>query len=142
MLSTPYVESSAALAEPAGPVPMIRTSVLMSATRASLAFDGDRATAQHAADGEKLNTRAVGEQPPQALRREQHHDDADQSKHEQIPGAIVCQHILEQKEYEHPDHRTLDGANSANHNDEDDVSRPINDRERRVRGNAGLLNID
>src|SRR4029077_16005782 len=106
MLSTPYVESSAALAEPAGPVPMIRTSVVMSAMRSSLAVHGDRPTAQHAADGEKLNTGAVGEQPPQALRREQHHDDAGQSKHEQIPGAVVCEHVLQQKEYEHPDHRT------------------------------------
>src|SRR4029077_17902954 len=142
MLSTPYVESSAALAEPAGPVPMIKTSVVMSGIRSSLAFHGDRPAAQDAADWEKLNIRAAGEKPPQAPRREQHHDDADQSKHEQIPGAIVCEHILQQKEYEHPDHRTLDGANSADHNDEDDVSRPIDDRERRVRGDAGLLNID
>src|ERR1700745_79526 len=103
MLSTPYVESSAALAEPAGPVPMIRTSVLMSAIRSSLAFDGDRATAQHAADGEKLNTGAVGEQPPHALRREQHHDDADQSEHAQIPGAVVGEHVLQKKEHEPPD---------------------------------------
>src|SRR4029077_20573735 len=142
MLSTPYVESSAALAVPAGPVPMIRMSVVMSAMGSSLAFHGDRAAAQHAADGEKLNAGAAAERSAQALRREQHHDDADQSKHEQIPGAVVCQHILEQKEYEHPDHRTLDGANSADHNDEDDVSRPIKDRDRSVRGNAGLLNVD
>src|SRR5258708_33316300 len=99
MLSTPYVESSAALAEPAGPVPMIRTSVLMSAMRSSLAFDGDRATAQHAADGEKLNTGAGGHQRPQALRLEQHHDGAHHSEHEPLRGAIVGLHVRQQKRH-------------------------------------------
>ena len=77
--------------------------------------------------------------PHRPARREQHDGDADQAEQQQIPGAVVGEQVLQREENDHADDRPLDGADAADHDDEDDVGGPVDDREGGVRRDARLL---
>src|SRR5690348_8824471 len=65
------------------------------------------------------------DESPDAPWREQHHDDGECAQNDEIGRAEVGQIALHQIEDDSADDRPLDGADAADHHDEDDVSRPV-----------------
>ena len=79
---------------------------------------------------------------PDAARRKQHEHDGEPAEQHQIPGAERRQVILQQIEYRDADDRALHRADAADDDDEDDIGGPVDQRERGVRRNPGLLQKD
>src|SRR3954468_1201602 len=88
---------------------------------------------------EKLKAEAFYSEPPEPLRRLEHHDDGDQAKHDEVDGTQIGQELAQQEEHERADDRPLDAPDPADHGDEDHEGGPVVDAEGGVGRNPQLL---
>src|SRR4051812_13939701 len=88
---------------------------------------------------EQTPAAALLHQAPQALFEAHRHDDCQQAKAEQVPGAVVAEELVQRPEDERTNHRSLDSANAADHDHEYRKRRPV-DTEGRVRADTQVAN--
>src|SRR5215813_1844947 len=91
---------------------------------------------------EKLKAEALDHEPPEPLRRLEHHDDGHQPEHDQVDGTQVGQELAQEEEHDRADNRPLDAADAADHGDEDHEGGPVIDAEGGVGRDPQLLQED
>ena len=79
---------------------------------------------------------------PDSPGHEQHDEDCDHAENNQIKAAKLREIGDQAPQRQHADHRTFNGADAADHNDENYVSRPIGDAEGGIGRNSRLLQIN
>src|SRR5438876_12021642 len=80
---------------------------------------GIRSKAQAPLEREQLPAEALGEKPPDALRRQRHHRDGDGAQHQQKEGAEIGKRLPQEEKDDSADNRPLHPAAAAEHGDEE-----------------------
>src|SRR5262245_8769250 len=82
-------------------------------------------------DREEADVVAVGDQTPDAARRPDRHGHRDDTEHDQVPGSVRGERLLQDKVDDRPDDRTFQGADAADDRYEDHRGRPLDAEGRR-----------
>src|SRR3982074_3080933 len=72
---------------------------------------------QSSLNREESQVVTAGDVAPQSAGKTDCHDDREQTQPDQIPGAVVREELVQQIKQHHPDDRTLDRADAADHDD-------------------------